>query len=97
MNLTQYPANPVTGEVFPDWEPVALLIIKESDLLGWIGDNPQIDFMIQELRPFKPDFSHDQDWLDLKSRASKAWKELKKYELELNHPLKTKTDGTKNR
>ena len=97
MGLTEYPANPATGEAFADWEPVALLIIKESDLLDWIADNPQIDFMIKELRPFRPDFSYDQDWLDLKSKAAKAWKELKAYELELNHPLKPKDDGTNDR
>lgn len=96
MTLTKYPANPATGEVFPDWEPVAVLIIKEKDLLDWISKNPQIDFMIQELKPFKPDLSFDQDWVDLKSKASKAWRELKNHELDLLHP-KNKDDGTKDR
>ena len=94
--ITKDPANKATGEVFEDFTPVAFLIVKQEDLSEWIKNNPGLEFMIEEIKPLRPDFSHNEDWVALKSKANKAWSDLKNHELELIHPT-IKTDGTTNR
>ena len=72
--VTKYPANPATGEVFEDFAPVAYLIVKQEDLQDWVKNNPGLEFMIEDIKPIRPDFSHDETWAKLKQISNKAWR-----------------------
>lgn len=84
--ISERPAD-ADGVLYDSWEPVGYFIVKEDNVpqLALYCQAKGIEFMIQEIKTFKPDYSHDETWADLKRKASKAYQELKAREMELEH------------
>ena len=80
--ISRNPANKATGEVFPDWEPVAQILIKISDIKTFLkvfkGEH-----LLEDIKPFKAAFPEDPEWSRLKKLATDTYRKLKEREEEL--------------